>query len=557
MQMNFSRTTQIISYIAICLVAVVLRLYHLGFYSLWMDEVMQVRNCMRADSISQVIKFATYQCQTPLDYMIGYAVAKFIPFSEFSARFPSFLFGSGTILLACILARRLFNSWTSVLAGLALALSTILIYFSQEARPYSIFFFFLLALLITFFWIIDSCGEKGRRWVIFTFLAALLLITRSITPVTALIALNVAFLLSMLIVIAENKKCIYPFSLRVLRNLVISTMVAGLSFIPFFLKVRENSQRYIVEAPWTRKFTWDFFKSVEVIVGKLIPYNMGTLTIFLFVGFLFGAYFIIKQRKNKPNQFIFFLFCLIEPILFAFALHAISNNVSLRPRYLVQTVIPIYIIGSYGYYELLRVLSGNVGRKVKCVICALPILVVLYMSVQQLPAYYSDPKPDYRGAVEYLRTIYNNEDVAVYDTFREHGRYEPGLKGRGVYFGKKLKIRQYKWGELVDMLEEGFQTKGRVFLFIHAGKAGGPPITNSDALVERNFEQMAIIYAKDKSLSLKETVLLYIDEMLKSLRNDSSRVDLYLAKAKLLLQDSPKQAQENVELAEALLARKE
>ena len=118
----------------------------------------------------------------------------------------------------------------------------------------------------------------------------------------------------------------------------------------------------------------------------------------------------------------------------------------------------------------------------------------------------------------------------------------------------ELKVRQFKWSKWVNELQEnGFATEGRLFLFLHAGKPNGPHFTNNKALVERNFEQVTIIYAKDKSLSLKETTLLYIDEMLKFFPENSSRVDLYLAKAKILCQESKNEAQKNLALANNLL----
>jgi hypothetical protein len=65
---------------------------------------------------------------------------------------------------------------------------------------------------------------------------------------------------------------------------------------------------------------------------------------------------------------------------------------------------------------------------------------------------------------------------------------------------------------------------------------------------------MTIIFAKDESLSLKETTLLYIDEMLKFFPENSSKVDLHLAKAKLLCKDSIENARQHIGLAEGFLS---
>ena len=95
-----------------------------------------------------------------------------------------------------------------------------------------------------------------------------------------------------------------------------------------------------------------------------------------------------------------------------------------------------------------------------------------------------------------------------------------------------------------------------MFLFLHAGKAQGPRLTRDEALVERNFEQMAVIYAREGSLTLRETSLLYIDALLDIFPDNSSKVDLYLAKARLICPDSREEAKKYIEMANALPAGK-
>ena len=224
-KMNVSRKIEILIFVAIGFIAAGLRLYHLGYYSLWMDEVFQVRSQSRVNDMGELIYYAAQQSQPPLDYIFGWISSNFISFSEFTVRFPSFLFGTGTVLVSFLFVRRLFDVWTAVLSSLWLALSTVLIYFSQEARPYSIFLFFLMILLIVLFQTIESKGERFKSWFIFILIASLTLLTRGMAPVTVLIALNLAFTVAMLIYYAEERIFVFPFTLKVWRNLIISTML--------------------------------------------------------------------------------------------------------------------------------------------------------------------------------------------------------------------------------------------------------------------------------------------------------------------------------------------
>lgn len=165
--MKISPKYELLIFFAIVLAAAGLRFYHLGHYGLWMDEIFQVSLQTKAANLVEVIHAAALQNQPPLDYIIGHLVLNNFPFSEFTARFPAFLFGTATVAVTLFFTRKLFNFWTAVFTGFLLSLSPVLIYFAQEARPYSIFLFFMMGLLALFFGILESAKRNRKYWFLF------------------------------------------------------------------------------------------------------------------------------------------------------------------------------------------------------------------------------------------------------------------------------------------------------------------------------------------------------------------------------------------------------
>ena len=89
--------------------AAVLRLYHIDSQSLWMDELTQVGFYYSSKNIWDVITSAAGQNQPPLDYIIGYFIAQYLPFSDFTARLSACLFGIATVPASYYLFKFIFN----------------------------------------------------------------------------------------------------------------------------------------------------------------------------------------------------------------------------------------------------------------------------------------------------------------------------------------------------------------------------------------------------------------------------------------------------------------
>ena len=125
----------------IILIGLALRLIMLGEQSLWYDEgvtwlLSQMKN------LADLIDWTAADIQPPLYYLLIWHTDIILGQSEWALRLPSVLFNTLTIPLIYVLARRLFPASSSALLAAALfAISPLMVYYSQEARMYTLLVF--------------------------------------------------------------------------------------------------------------------------------------------------------------------------------------------------------------------------------------------------------------------------------------------------------------------------------------------------------------------------------------------------------------------------------
>jgi mannosyltransferase len=170
--------------VAILVLATVLRFYHLGVWSMWVDEGMTYLRAATGNLSDQGPLYAT----APLNFVVTRAIISAAGPSLFWLRF--FPAVCGVLGVAAILwsGYRLGGPVTSLVAGLLLALSPWHIDWSQNARHFSALFLFLVVVFTAFhaFW------ESGRAgWLLAAGVgAALALLTHS-SAVFSLAAIGV------------------------------------------------------------------------------------------------------------------------------------------------------------------------------------------------------------------------------------------------------------------------------------------------------------------------------------------------------------------------------
>ena len=158
---------QIIFLIGICLL---LYFFNLGRCDLWAPDEPRYAQIAkeivsRGDWILMHINGAVYGDKPPLFFWFV-ALSSYLwqGFTSFSARFPSALFGTLTVLLTFFLGKKLYSSRMGFLSGLVLATSLHFAYLSTHANIDATLTFFTTASLLCFFlWYQDWKTEEIRR----------------------------------------------------------------------------------------------------------------------------------------------------------------------------------------------------------------------------------------------------------------------------------------------------------------------------------------------------------------------------------------------------------
>lgn len=166
-----SRTGQLLVIVVVIGIAFALRAYHLGHFSLWLDEtitysvashpygaILDARGVERDHVVTQYV-------------IAHFGIILHMDAHEWLLRLPSMLFGVATVAAIWLLGNALFGRATAAVAALFAALWPSLILSSQEYREYSLF---ALLAALSVFALFRALRTHGTVWWIAFTLALLL-----------------------------------------------------------------------------------------------------------------------------------------------------------------------------------------------------------------------------------------------------------------------------------------------------------------------------------------------------------------------------------------------
>ncbi len=170
--------------VGLILLAFAIRVYHLDFQSLWRDEVDSVIFAQR-DIPALVANFVRTGENGPLYFLVLHHWISLTGISEFSLRFFSVAFGVLTIPLVYLFGRRLLDGSIGLLAAFLVALSPYHVWYSQEARMYSLVAF--LALLSLHLFRLALQRNQWHLWVGYVVVTSLALYIHLFTVLMILV----------------------------------------------------------------------------------------------------------------------------------------------------------------------------------------------------------------------------------------------------------------------------------------------------------------------------------------------------------------------------------
>ncbi len=417
--MWIKKNRELLSILLLLLLAFVCRVLFLGEQSLWLDEsVIYIQTKQKSvwDVYRSVMEYEGHI--GPVYHMLNYFFTKLFGFSEWAMRFPSALYGTITVYLTYIITVTLFSKRTALYATLIMAVSPLHIWYSQEARMFSLWSMFILLTVYLFIKIIQSDKFEIKLWLLMTLFVALSIWT-FLNSIFIFFAMGVYLLIN---VKRDHKTLIY---------FTLSMIIAGCSYFPaLYSLITRDITEVATDIGGIRKssifdFVYAFYVyNVGTTFGpplikirallslgsvaaiKTILREHGGLILISMSGygtlFVYALSKIFKKYQEKEHRFL--LMVLFIPLIVVFAITYLSTLVPFNIRYILA-LLPFYIILlGYGIDKL-----SNSKRILVVGFCLIISTISLY-NYHFNPAY---AKIDFRSVVCNLKEIANPNDKMI------------------------------------------------------------------------------------------------------------------------------------------------
>ncbi len=419
------------------LLAFALRVHNLGSQSLWYDEAVTAQ--VAQQGLAEMARWTADDIQPPLYYAITAGWVQFAGMSEWALRFPSAFFGALMVALAYALGRRLFGRVAGGLAALLAALHPLWVYYSQEARMYTLLA--ALGMVAGYALLRVLAAERSHTgypkfrlgWWAALVVAAIALLYTHYFAVFLLAAFALYFLLCLLARRDLGR-----------RRLLVEGAAAGLLVILAYLPWLPNTLRRFGEdaSYWQgalkldealRHIAISFSTGETVLEQQAIPlaWFVAALTVVCLAALLWTSFrshrssFTLSRRVGGPEWIIhrssvlFVLLYLLAPI--AAILLLSTGNPKFNPRYLMLASPALVLLLAGGLALPFRSpLPSNhspftVNHFFRLLSC-LSLISLLAIFAFSIRNWFADPaftKDDWRGAVAYVQSQLQPDEAVL------------------------------------------------------------------------------------------------------------------------------------------------
>ena len=371
--------------ILILIISFFIRVYGLETENIWSDEAFTIFHAHQ--SVLHNIKLVSSTAYFPTYHVAISLWEKFFGLGEFSVRSLSLIFGVISVYMAFKIGTFMFNKKVGIYSAIMLSLSSYNVFYSQEARVYTLLVFLSLGSIYFYLKFIQS---KKNTHMIYYFIFTLSMLFTHSAAIFILIAQNMHYLL---FVRKYFKKWILMQSALFIFFLpLLLITLSTISKISGFVEVLKPDivtllrTFYMFSAGQT-------FEIEALVVGSVI--SIGFFLLLLPV--LFQT---IKDIKNK-NKVVFLLLWLIVPILLMITQSYIFNYFYLE-NYVIASSIALYI--------LIALSITRFNNKVQMIIITSIIilsLMTLYIDFE------TNNKGRWEDTADYIKANKNNGEAVV------------------------------------------------------------------------------------------------------------------------------------------------
>lgn len=403
----------------IVLSGIFLRLFKLTSQSVWIDEYITADLSSGPNIIYIFFNSLANNPHPPLFFILEYFIIKLFGISEFSIRLLPALFGIISIFVFYKVIRSFFSEKISFIALFLFCFNPYQIYYSQEARMYSLFMF--ITLIIIYYFILSIKYNSFLFWP-FTLWSIAGLYTHNYT-VLLLIILN-------FLIFIKYKEEI-RMNLWIKSNIII--LLFWLPLLLFFLKgLGGEGYSHKVNI-----FLAPLFTIKNHIFGLTIDFNLLTIIGLIIVLFLILNTILTNRDKTKK------IINILTEILLLFILIPWIESIIGKPVYSDRTLIPIASI----FLILISVGASYLSRNGLIIF----LVLISFIYIISLNNYYFNKnyqKINYKEQFKKITEQYKEGDLLIHTYVNSYAAFE---------FYNKLK---YKTGYENRLLREIPEFKG-------------------------------------------------------------------------------------------------
>ena len=274
-------------------VAAFLRLYHLNYQSIWVDEIHTMIESSPNISFKDSNEIILFREGTPRLYF--YLVRFFntiFGHNVFNTRLVSVIFGVLSVFYINKLGEKLFNKNVGILSSIFLAVNLFLIEYSQEGRTYSMLVFFVIisfCFLITF--------TKKRTYKNAIFLGIFSGFITNAHPIGILNVVSIFLILLYYLINIKGKEAKIDLFKKIFLSGIIS-VILFLPTIPTLLTVSSYQSFWIIKPnlPY-------LFQIFNQLLGSSLIFTI--IFVFIYIIFIIKSLKIISDKENLyKNNFL-------------------------------------------------------------------------------------------------------------------------------------------------------------------------------------------------------------------------------------------------------------
>lgn len=442
--------------------ALVLRLINLN-QSIWLDEAINIVNAKNLDFLSFISKYPLGDFHPPGYFALLWAWIRLFGTSEIAVRVPSVILGVGSVWLTYLLGKDLFNKKVALLSAVFLSVGPLHVYYSQEARMYSLAVF---SAVLSFYFLTKLVKENKKYAVAY------------------MLSLVLVFYSDYLIFLIIPSQLIYIifFEKKFIKLIISANIFALFSLLPWLtvfpnqLKTGQNAASDLkgwVEVVGGANLKEVGLVFIKTIIGRVSFFNKyiyGFVTLLSSIFYGLILYFSLKKLDKSTKLLLLWLFV---PLIFAFI---ISFFIPVLTYFRMIFILPAF------YILLAKGIDTLPQKYIK-----VTTFILVIISLTSLLAYYINPsfqREDWRVAVKKVEQLVGYDGVVIFENNNLPAPYIYYNKGTKNAIAGLKKVPVNNINEVVD-LEAHTLNKRNVYVFEYLVEINDP-----NRLLEKKLESL-------------------------------------------------------------------